>query len=338
MSLVIHAPNVHMGGGRALLAALLEGVGEGPCTAILDARFPMPAGTSARLSVIRVPATVTGRLSAELKLRSVTRAGDVVLCFGNLPPLIRNPGRVKVFLQNRFLLRRRDLDEMGWRLRLRIWLERAWLRLMLRDTRLIVQTASMAREVSSELAMNAEIMPFYPSQDSVENFRESRREFDFVYVASGEPHKNHKNLVKAWEILAQAGLRPSLHLTLDPVRDAALLRWIEAVASRGQLRITNGGCVPSSGMDDLYRNSGALIYASLFESFGLPLLEASLHGLPVVAPELDYVRDLIAPAQSFDPSSPVSIARAVGRFLGRPEAAPVVLNPREFLARVIADD
>ena len=60
----------------------------------------------------------------------------------------------------------------------------------------------------------------------------------------------------------------------------------------------------------------ALIYPSLFESFGMPIIEARSFNLPVLASELDYVRDLIDPEGSFDPNSPVSIARAVKRFMG----------------------
>ena len=39
-------------------------------------------------------------------------------------------------------------------------------------------------------------------------------------------------------------------------------------------------------------------------------------GLPVLASELDYYRDVLDPDQSFDPNSNISVARAVKRFLG----------------------
>jgi hypothetical protein len=52
----------------------------------------------------------------------------------------------------------------------------------------------------------------------------------------------------------------------------------------------------------------------------MPLIEASQAGLPVLASELDYVRDVIDPEQSFDPESAISIARAVKRFIGEDEA------------------
>ena len=73
-----------------------------------------------------------------------------------------------------------------------------------------------------------------------------------------------------------------------------------------------------------------MIFPSTSESFGLPLIEATHAGLPILASELDYVRDVCSPVQTFDPTSPVSIARAVKRFLAAPEPALQLRSPQEF--------
>jgi glycosyltransferase involved in cell wall biosynthesis len=65
------------------------------------------------------------------------------------------------------------------------------------------------------------------------------------------------------------------------------------------------------------------------------LLEAASCGLPIVAAECDYVRDVVTPVETFDPESAVSIARAVRRFLGSPEPAVPVLTANHFLARIL---
>ena len=62
--------------------------------------------------------------------------------------------------------------------------------------------------------------------------------------------------------------------------------------------------------------SKALIFPSLAESFGLPLVEAQEFNKPILASELDFVRDVCSPVDTFDPKSSLSIARAVKRFLG----------------------
>lgn len=80
----------------------------------------------------------------------------------------------------------------------------------------------------------------------------------------------------------------------------------------------------------MYGQSRAAIYPSLFESFGLPLLEAKEAGLPVLASERDYVRDVIEPNITFDPLSPLSIARAVMRHLGCSERPACIPAAAEF--------
>lgn len=59
-------------------------------------------------------------------------------------------------------------------------------------------------------------------------------------------------------------------------------------------------------------------------------------GLPIVAAELDYVRDVVTPMQTFDPTSPVSIARAVKRFLGVADHPSPLLSPADFLRQIEA--
>ena len=66
----------------------------------------------------------------------------------------------------------------------------------------------------------------------------------------------------------------------------------------------------------------------------LPLLEAARAGVRIVASERDCVRDVCRPHETFDPESPVSIARAVARVMGEAfEPAPLV-GPNAFLERL----
>ncbi|MBK8524694.1 MAG: glycosyltransferase [Betaproteobacteria bacterium] len=109
----------------------------------------------------------------------------------------------------------------------------------------------------------------------------------------------------------------TLALTVDSNQYAQLIGWIDLRVSSSGLKIRNLGHLSACDITTLYAESGALIYPSLFESYGLPLLEATSFGLPIIASELDYVRDVSDPVFSFDPTSAVSIARSVKRYLGR---------------------
>jgi len=343
MKLLIHAPNVHQGGGRTLLLALLTaGRERADISAVIDARLQIPPDLAESRIVARVAPTVRARLAAEWRLRSRLTQSDVLLCFGNLPPLFGASGRIVLFLQNRYLVRRRSVPDLPPRARLRIEIERMWLRARLVDVdRVVVQSESMAREVQEELRLEPVVLPYVAAaqacapQRAEERF-EARDNAVFLYVASGEAHKNHRNLLSAWKLLAQQDIHPSLCLTISRVEHPVLCAQIEEEKSKYGLMINNVGPVQHSTVKELYGRCSALIYPSEFESFGLPLLEARSRGLPIVAAELDYVRDLADPVETFDPESPVSIARAVKRFLGRAETRRPILTPDQFVDALLA--
>ena len=161
------------------------------------------------------------------------------------------------------------------------------------------------------------------------------KDFSFVYVASGEPHKNHRRLIEAWRLLAAEGLFPSLCLTLDKTHFTELSKWVDEMKHRYKLNIENVGVLPDINIVQLYGRVSALIYPSTFESLGLPLIEARQAGLAVLASELDYVRDVIDPEQSFDPKSVNSIARAVKRFMGVDELPLPLLDAEQFMFHVL---
>ena len=79
-------------------------------------------------------------------------------------------------------------------------------------------------------------------------------------------------------------------------------------------------------------------YPSLFEAYGLPLIEAQKLGLPVIAAELDYVRDLIDPVESFNPLSPRSISRSVKRFLNIKEKRPPILTSENLFKAIVEEE
>ena len=339
--LIIHGANIHGGGGKTLLSALL-GAARPPLNAVaqVDPRMVLPPDMAAGIEVRKVPPTIAGRFSAEKWLQSNARAEDVVLCFGNLPPLFALRCPVVVFVQNRYLVEAVSLGRLPFTTRLRLQLERLWFKSRLANADLyVVQTASMKRllEQKTRGRVPVEVIPFgaEKSPSHVPAGPGSQPPVDFVYVASGEAHKNHGRLLEAWRLLAEEGLFPTLRLTLDDAAFPMLCRELRDLSVRHGLQITNIGAVPLSDTGNLYAGARALIYPSLLESFGLPLIEAEQRGMPIVASELDYVRDVVAPQQTFDPASAVSIARAVKRFLAVSDPATPLRTPEAFLRTIL---
>lgn len=347
--LVLYAPNVHTGGGYVLLQNLLAAQSpvSAALTAFLDARARARLTLPSNVLVHWVRPSVGSRFEAERLLRASTRAGDVVLCFHGLPPVLPIAGRVVVFHQNRLHLDNSPLRQFAPRTALRLGLERLLGRLFRhRVAEYIVQTPTMARDLArwyrpsktSGAAPAIRVLPFLEALPPRPNTAGSTAPaWDFVYVSDGEAHKNHRCLLQAWQLLAEQGLRPRLALTLGP-RDSALAQDVQALCANSGAEIHNLGHLPREQVLELYGAARALIFPSTSESFGLPLIEAQHLGVPILAPELDYVRDICSPVQTFDPHSPVSIARAVRRFLAQPEAPLVIGQPADLWQALLAED
>jgi len=340
----IHATNVHQGGGRSLLEALLKALpGKAKFVLSLDDRMPTPVDMVHNVQIKRVKPSAVQRLNAEKWLAQSVTSEDIVLCFGNLPPLFKLSGHTVVFLQNRYLIDDVTLNGFPLRVRLRLVMERLWLsRTMENVSEFVVQTPTMKRllEIKTRGRVPVRVLPFVAEPNGYARSTppakvQKENNCDFVYVASGEPHKNHRRLIEAWCLLAEEGLFPSLCLTLDEVRFVELFREIEVMRQRYDLKIKNAGELCHKDVLALYSRAGVLIYPSTFESFGLPLIEARQAGLLVLASELDYVRDVLDPEQTFNPESSISIARAVKRYLGVDEQPLPLLDATRFMASVL---
>jgi glycosyltransferase involved in cell wall biosynthesis len=340
MKVILYATNVHEGGGARLLDALISA--DAPALerlVVVDARYALPQTQRPDVRIRRVPATIYGRSRMEWDLKALARQADAVVCMGNLPPLFRLAPPVTLFLQNRLLL---DAPLKGYepKVKLRIAVERLWLRMRVRNARnVVVQTVAMQRAVQQTLGVATHVVPFLPNlpaEAPSASLAGDKRKFDFLYVSSGLPHKNHLRLVESWRLLAQQNIRPSLCLTVSRAAHADLCRRLDEAIANDRLDITNLGDLPPKRVQALYHEARALIYPSLTESFGLPLFEAAAAKMPIIAAELDYVRDALDPAQTFDPRSPVSIARAVKRQLNIPDNKAAPCGAAEFLRVVLA--
>ncbi len=329
-TLIIHAPNIHISGGKRLLLDLLKSKNENiDIHALLDSRLKIPDKIHNDIKIIRVKPNIWPRIICECKLKFLTKKNDKVLCFGNLPPLFRLKSKVILFIQNRYLVDYIPLGKFKLRAKIRIIFERIWLRFFINNVdRIIVQTKSMAIMIRQTLKCEADIFPFLDKHLSENETKD--KIYDFLYIATPEPHKNHNNLILAWIILSEENINPHLCLALNN-SERLFNNKLKDLIIEFNLKITIINNISGDDIQKLYYKSKALIFPSTFESFGIPLLEAKYHNLPIVASEKDYVRDIINPTETFDPDSPISIARAVKRFFGYTENYNKIYTSSEFL-------
>ncbi|MDD5558610.1 glycosyltransferase family 1 protein [Candidatus Methylomirabilis sp.] len=136
------------------------------------------------------------------------------------------------------------------------------------------------------------------------------------YPANTWPHKNHTTLLKALHLLSEKhGKRLACVFTgVERGGHEALLKATEELDLRGQICLL--GYVEKEDMPLLYRGASLLIFSSLFEGFGLPLLEAMASDCPVVCSNATSIPEVVGDAALLcDPHDPEAIADAIHRIL-----------------------
>ncbi len=123
--------------------------------------------------------------------------------------------------------------------------------------------------------------PHDPAQKASFRIRCNLPERFVLYVGTLEPRKNLEVLVRAWAMLPQ---RRQIGLVLAGAagwQTGALLKLIEDLGVRSEVILP--GYIASSDLPMWYNAAEIFAYPSVYEGFGLPLLEAMACGVPVLA-------------------------------------------------------
>jgi len=140
-----------------------------------------------------------------------------------------------------------------------------------------------------------------------------------LHVGQGYPHKNLARLLEAFALLAPR--HPDLRLVLagapHPRTAQPLRRREQALGLEGRVQWL--AYVPASALPGLYRGALAFIYPSLWEGFGLPILEAMASGTPVVTSEGSGCAETAATAALLvNPRSVKALAEAMAAVVEQP--------------------
>ena len=338
MKIIINASDSHCGGGQVLLNDLLDAVSQRrdiDFFVFVDRRYDKLSYSADNIHFIEV--SVPKRFFVDKKIGELVNKTDVVLNISDLPPLKKHECQVLQYLQNRYFIDDYSTSGLPLIVRLRLAFEKLAFKIYLKNAdQLVVQNLVM-KELLLKKGFKDDVIRILPFKN-IEMIVESdikKEKNSFIYVASDEPHKNHKNLILAWQLLKNEGINLRLYL-IGIKKDTHLFKDLTNQISTHGLNVK---IIPTLARNELfgyYRKVSALIYPSYFECFGLPIVEAMRFDLAVIASELDYVRDLLDPAETFDPKSARSISRAIKRFLKQKEQRNEVLTADEFINHIIS--
>lgn len=202
--------------------------------------------------------------------------------------------------------------------------------LMRRQDRVICVSESTRRDVIGPAGVQPDRVTVIHNGADLDRFRHRHaglrsrlaRRFglygDYIlYVSRLEhPGKNHVRLLEAFARLSgRDGIRHRLVLC-GPDWDGS--EAVHAAIARLGLgdRVMTTGFVASADLPDLYQGASLFVFPSLYEGFGIPLVEAMAAGTPVCAADRSSLPEVAGDAALlFDPFEPASIERAMFELL-----------------------
>ncbi len=133
-----------------------------------------------------------------------------------------------------------------------------------------------------------------------------------IYPSSYNPHKNHISLLKAFVTLRD-NYKKRIPLVLTGYASSdnrvyqSVLNFLQEHELEDQVKIL--GYVPPEDMPSLYSNASFMIFPSLYEGFGIPLVEAMKAQCPIVCSNRGSIPEIVGYAGiQFNPEDPEDIA------------------------------
>ena len=162
------------------------------------------------------------------------------------------------------------------------------------------------------------LVPFEPTPTAIPSV---------LFVGTLEPRKNLPRLLRAFEIVLASGLEAHLHLV---GRRGWMCDEVFRLLLRPTLadKVTWLGSVSDDALIELMRSASVLAYPSLWEGFGLPVLEGMAMGLPVLTSDCGALAEVAGDgALRVEPTSVEAIADGL-QFLLENRVAAVKLGER----------
>lgn len=154
----------------------------------------------------------------------------------------------------------------------------------------------------------------------VKGFLGSRISGPFIlYVGSFDRRKNTASLLRAYSRLVQRGAE---HMLVLAARKGYQYRSIEKLVTELSLtdRLILLDFVPRQYLPYLYNLADLFVFPSLYEGFGLPVLEAMACGVPVIASNRTSLPEVVGDAGILvNPENPDELASAMSKVLGDSE-------------------
>lgn len=298
--ILIDAVFIHTGGGKALLDYLISELNRTDVQVfyLLDQRYkPQIPVTS--FDNVEFISGFFNRCKFYNKNRNKF---SKIFCLGNIPPHIylKNT-EVMMYLHSASYLE--PVIQTTIKQKIAQYVKKMIFRVLLNNSDLwMVQTEYMKKlfqKTNKVLGHNIKILPFFKTIEK--DFETPDKEKNsFFYPGTAEPHKNHERLIDAFCIFYDQYKTGCLYLTVEE-RFKEIFDYIESKKLKSYPIYNLGYISDKKNMGKRYSKSEYLVFPSLMESFGLPLIEATEFNCKIIAANLGYVTQVCVPSSTFDP-------------------------------------
>lgn len=195
----------------------------------------------------------------------------------------------------------------------------------------VLQNAGISRDRVTTIHLRLAERLGHPTDEQIEAIQNKlglAGDGYLFYPANAWPHKNHRMLFVALGMYLADNPQSNLKLVCTGQQDSRmeeLHREIEIM--KLQDRVLLPGYLDDSEFAALLSGSEAVIFPSLYEGFGMPVVEAMAHGRPVLCSNATSLPEIAANAALyFDPRRPEEIAASIGRICSDPCLAATLIE------------
>jgi glycosyltransferase involved in cell wall biosynthesis len=232
------------------------------------------------------------------------------LYFSGLPPLFKKKRFVYCLFQNATIFySNNDKNFINWIFSLN-FLRYIYFKLFKSNVDKWLVLSKEAKKILTQRGINENLIKIINIFSSyLSRFRKIKikKKYDFIYPASFLRHKNHLNLIKALIILSKDGINPKCLLVND---DKIQKFKYQDLICKYNLKVTIK-CYSFNNMSYAYNSAKALIFPSLKETIGLPILEAAYLKIPIITANLPYAHEFVKSLKTFNPFCPIDIAQTI---------------------------
>lgn len=171
-----------------------------------------------------------------------------------------------------------------------------------KNTYVAVQTEEIRQRFSKRYGFPTDrIGVYFPEfekvdEESVDNYRYETDTYNYIYPSMGASYKEHVTLVYALRriydgnpVIAE---KIRIHFTLQVDDNKDLYEQI--CRYQQQSNFVFHGNIPHQQVLSMMKSGDGLLFPSIIETLGLPLLEAASLGIPVVANDMGFAREVLS--------------------------------------------